>query len=225
VQVSLCIMIYAVIPNLFPEIRSINHNPKLIAETAEQNITIKTKALQSDVDAGRAQVVGQKIEKAVKVAPVGVFFDKVARENPDDLSSPKLGVDRFHAEIWIISWFGFDLTHLSKAQLVALRFFFDALFPFLLLFLISLFTQPVAKNLLDHFFAKLHTPVQKTPEEDEIALVKARANFAQFEKEKIFPHSQWEFRKWKRVDYIGFFGSWVLVGLVILLLWTVVTIK
>jgi SSS family solute:Na+ symporter len=225
VQVALCIAIYAVIPNLFPEISSINHNPALIVETQAQTTSIKTKALQSDVDAGRAQTVGQKIEKSVTIAPVGVFFDKVARENPDDPNSPKIGVDRFHAEIWVVSWFGFDLTHLSKAQLVALRFFFDALFPFLLLFLISMFTKPIPKGLLDNFFAKLHTPVQPNPEEDEVALVKARANFSQFEKEKMFPHSNWEFRKWKRVDYIGFFGSWALVGCVIAFLWFIVTIK
>lgn len=225
VQVAACIAIYAVIPNLFPAIDSIKHNPALIAETQPHDIRIKTKALQSDVDAGFAVKVGDKMEKKVTVAPVGIFFDKVARENPEDLSSPKVGVDRFHAEIWIISWFGFDLTHLSKAQLVAMRFFFDALFPFLLLFLLSLLTRPINKTLLDNFFAKLHTPVEPSHEEDEAALVKARANFAQFDKEKMFPKSQWEFRKWKRVDYIGFFGSWVLVGLVILLLWTVVTIR
>ncbi|MFA6127154.1 MAG: sodium:solute symporter family protein [Bacteroidales bacterium] len=225
VQVAACIAIYAIIPNLFPAIDSIKHNKVLIAETQPREVTIKTKALQSDVDAGRAVMVGARIEKSLTVAPVGIFFDKVARENPDDLNSPKVGVDRFHAEIWVISWFGFDMTHFSKAQLVAIRFFFDALFPFLLLFLLSIFTPPISKSMLDHFFAKLHTPVQTTPEEDEAALVRARANFAQFEKEKIFPHSQWEFRKWKRVDYIGFFGSWVLVGLVILLLWTVVTIR
>jgi solute:Na+ symporter, SSS family len=225
IQVAVCIAIYAVIPNLFPAIDSIKRNPEMLAETQAKVSTISTKALQSDVDAGRAGKVGEKIDKDVPIAPVGIFFDKVARENPDDPLSPKIGVDRFHAEIWVVSWFGFDLTHLSKAQLVAIRFFFDALFPFMLLFLFSFFTRPVSKGILDHFFAKLHTPVQKTLEEDELALASARANFAQFEPEKMFPHSQWEFRKWKKVDYIGFFGSWVLVGLVILLLWTVVTIK
>lgn len=225
VQVSVCLVIYAVIPNLFPEVNSIKHNAAMIVETQARTTSIKTKALQSDVDAGRAQTVGQKIDKSITVAPVGIFFDKVARENPDDPTSPKIGVDRFHAEIWVISWFGFDLTHLSKAQLVAMRFFFDALFPFLLLFLLSLFTRPVSKKLLDYFFAKLHTPVQKTPEEDELALVKARANFAQFDSEKMFPKSQWEFRKWKRIDYIGFFGSWALVGIVILFLWFIVTVR
>jgi SSS family solute:Na+ symporter len=225
IQVTACLAIYAVIPNLFPAIKSIKHNPSLIVETKPREVTLKTKALQTDVTSGAALKIGQKIEKKVTVAPVGVFFDKVARENPEDLNSPKVGVDRFHAEIWVISWFGFDMTHLSKAQLVALRFFFDALFPFLLLFLLSFVTKPLSKNLLDNFFAKLHTPVQATPEEDDAALVRARANFGQFEQEKIFPHSQWEFRKWKRVDYIGFFGSWVLVGLVILLLWTVVSVN
>jgi SSS family solute:Na+ symporter len=225
VQVTACLAIYAVIPNLFPAIDSIRHNPALIAETQPRVTTIRTKALQTDVTAGLAAKVGEKIEKQVTVAPVGIFFDKVARENPDDLTSPKVGVDRFHAEIWVVSWFGFDMTHLSKAQLVAIRFFFDALFPFLLLFLLSIFTRPVSKVLLDNFFAKLHTPVQPTHEADEAALVSARADFARFEKEKMFPHSQWEFRKWKRVDYIGFFGSWALVGGVILFLWFIVSVK
>jgi SSS family solute:Na+ symporter len=224
IQVTLCIAIYAVIPNLFPAFDSIRHNQALIAETEPREMTITTLALQSDVEAGSAKKVGDKIEKSVKSAPVGIFFDKVARENPEDPNSPKVGVDRFHAEIWIVSWLGFDLTHLSKAQLVAIRFFFDALFPFLLLFLISLFTKPVQRQVLDHFFAKMHTPVQATPEADDAALVTARADFSQFEKEKMFPGSQWEFRKWKRIDYIGFFGSWVLVGAVVLFLWLVVSI-
>jgi SSS family solute:Na+ symporter len=225
VQVAICIAIYAVIPNLFPAIDSIKHNTVLIAETKSREVSLRTKALQIDVDEGRAVTVGEKIEKTVTVAPVGIFFDKVARENPDDPASPKVGVDRFHAEIWVISWFGFDLTHLSKAQLVALRFFFDALFPFLLLFLFSFFTRPVARKLLDDFFVKLHTPVQPTPEDDDVALAAGRADFSRFEKEKMFPNSQWEFRKWKRVDYLGFFGSWALVGLVILFLWFIVSVK
>ncbi|MDD3872234.1 MAG: sodium:solute symporter family protein [Bacteroidales bacterium] len=224
VQFSICLVIYAVIPNVFPEIDSIKHNPAMVAETLPRETTIRTKALQTDVDAGLATVVGEKIEKDVTVAPVGIFFDKVSRDNPDDPNSPKVGIDRFHAEIWVISWFGFDLTHLSKAQLVALRFLFDAFFPFLLLFLISFFTKPVPKHLLDKFFVKLHTPVQATPEEDLTALARGESDPGQFEKEKMFPHSQWEFRKWKKSDYLGFFGSWVLVGLVILLLWVVVTV-
>ncbi len=225
IQVVACLTIYAIIPNIFPSIPSISHNPAMIVQTEPRETTITTKALQSDVDAGKAVKVGEKISKTVTSPPVGIFFDKVARENPDDLNSPKVGVDRFHAEIWVISWFGFDLTHLKKAQLVAMRFFFDALFPFLLLFLLSLITKPISKISLDNFFAKMHTPVQPTPEEDEAALVKARANFAQFEKEKMFPKSNWEFRKWKRLDYIGFFGSWALVGCVILFLWFIVSVK
>ncbi len=224
-QVAVCLAVYAVIPNLFPAIESIKHNPNLIVETQPHETSIRTKALKSDLDAGRAVKVGEKIEKTVTIAPVGVFFDKVARENPEDPTSPKIGVDRFHAEIWMISWLGFDMTKCSKAQLVALRFFFDALFPFLLLFLFSLFTKPVRKDLQDRFFVKIHTPVQHTRELDDQALERGWADPRQFEKEKMFPNSQWEFRKWKPVDYLGFFGSWVLVGGVILFLWFMVTVK
>jgi len=225
IQVTLCLTIYAIIPNIFPAIDSIKRSPAMIAETVPIETIIKTKALQKDVESGLATHVGEKISKKVMSVPVGIFFDKVARENPDDLNSPKIGVDRFHAELWIIHWFGVDLSHLKKAQLVALRFFFDAFFPFILLFILSMFTKPVNNKTLDDFYSKIHTPVQATPEEDEAALARARANFAQFDKEKMFPKSQWEFRKWKKYDYIGFFGSWMLVGLVVLLLWAVVTIK
>ncbi|HNX93501.1 MAG TPA: hypothetical protein PKI17_08235, partial [Syntrophomonas sp.] len=156
IQVTLCLTIYAIIPNIFPAIDSIKRSPAMIAETVPIETIIKTKALQKDVESGLATHVGEKISKKVMSVPVGIFFDKVARENPDDLNSPKIGVDRFHAELWIIHWFGVDLSHLKKAQLVALRFFFDAFFPFILLFILSMFTKPVNNKTLDDFYSKIH---------------------------------------------------------------------
>jgi len=41
---------------------------------------------------------------------MGVFFDKVALTNPKDPTSAKVGLGRFHAEIWALSWFGIDFT-------------------------------------------------------------------------------------------------------------------
>ncbi|MCK7523913.1 MAG: hypothetical protein MZV64_42975 [Ignavibacteriales bacterium] len=63
-----------------------------------------------------------------------------------------------------MSWFGVDFTRWSKPQLVAARFYFDALFPFLALVVFSWFTRPEPREALDRFFAKVHTPVQPTPE-------------------------------------------------------------
>lgn len=225
VQVFICIIIYAAIPNLFQGMDSVCKNPKFLIETNIKKITISTEALIDDVNAGLAIKTGEMINKQHTIAPVGIFFEQVSRQDSSDPLSPKIGIGRFHAELWVLSWFGIDFSNFSKAWLVATRFFFDALFPFVLLFIFAIFTRPVPKKILDRFFAKMHTPVQPTPEEEKIALEVSYKNPEKFEKNKLFPGSKWEIMKPKRIDYIGFFGSWVLVACVILLLWLMVSIK
>ena len=85
-----------------------------------------------------------------------------------------------------MSWFGIDFTRWTKPQLVAARFYFDALFPFLALLAFSWFTRPEPRDALDRFFAKVHTPVQATPEAEAAALAAAAANPGQFESDKVF---------------------------------------
>ena len=225
IQVFLCVMIYAVIPNLFQGVEAINTNPAFLLETEGRQVVITTETLQEDVDAGTAESVGEPIRKQHTIAPVGIFFERVVRSNPSDPASPKVGSGRFHAEIWVLSLTGMDFRSFSKAQLVATRFFFDAMFPFVLLFLITFMTKPVPKQYLDRFFARLHTPVAATREADDRAVAEAYSNPGVYEKDKILPGSQWEILKPSRMDYIGFFGSWVLVGLVIFILWLMVSIK
>ena len=123
-----------------------------------------------------------------------------------------------------MSWFGIDFTSWSKPQLTATRFFFDALFPFLILFLLSFITKPEDKNHLDRFYAKMYTPVQPTAEEEEKALKTAWNNPGMYDHKKLFKKSNWEMLKPGRIDYIGFFGSWGLVGIIVFILWLVVTI-
>jgi len=224
VQVILCFLIYAVIPNLFLQFDSVRFNEKLLKETTARNVIVRTGAMQADVQNGRAQFLGQVIEKQHTIAPVGIFFESVARINPDDPASPKAGFGRFHAEIWIISWFGIDFTSWTKPQLTAARFFFDALFPFILLFLISFITKPVENVHLDRFYSKMYTPVQPTPELDRVALEAAYANPGKFNDRKLWSRYGWEMLKPKKIDYLGFFGSWLLVGVIVFLLWIIVNI-
>jgi SSS family solute:Na+ symporter len=225
VQVFVCLVIYALIPNLFQGWSWARTNPAFLQETQPRTVVIKTAALTEDVEEGRARAVGETIEKSHVIEPAGVFFESVARIDPEDPESPKIGIGRFHAEIWVLSWFGIDFSRFQKSQLVAARFFFDALFPFVLLFLLSYLTRPVSRGAVDRFFAKLHTPVQKTPEEERRALEAAYANPRMYDSQKMFPRSNWELLKWKKLDYLGFFGSWVLVGIIILLLWIMTTIR
>jgi solute:Na+ symporter, SSS family len=184
---------------------------------------ITTAALKIDVEKGEAVTTGQKIKRTHVTEPVGIYFENVARINPDDPLSQKAGYGRFQSEIWILSWFGIDFTTWTKPGLTAARFFFDALLPFVLLFLFSFVTQPEESSYLDRFYAKMYTPVQPTQEEDNRALEDAYANPGKYNDRKIFAGWGWEMLKPKKIDYIGFFGSWFLVGIIIILLWLVVT--
>ena len=224
-QVILCLIIYAIIPNLFPTLNWAKYNPHFLQETQPKVARYSTSALKKDVEEGSADFVGQSIQKKHVIEPVGVFFESVARIDPSDPESAKMGLGRFHAELWVLSWFGIDFSEFKKSQLVAIRFFFDALFPFIFLFLISFFTKPAPKTNLDRFYAKLHTPVQKTEDEERRALQESYENPGKFEKDKIKPGSNWEIMKPTKLDILGFGGSWILVGIIILLLWVMVSIK
>lgn len=224
VQMLICSAMSIVIPTVFPLIDSIRSNPVLLAQTEAQTITIVTGALEEDVTAGRAERVGQTIHKPHVMEPAGIFFEKVVRTDPADPNSPLIGQGRFQTELWLLSWCGIDFAGWSKAQLVAIRFLVDALLPFILLFLVSFVTRPVSKPVLDGFFAKVHTPVQPTPEAEQAALAAAVANPAMYESHKLWRGSNWEIMKPSWLDVAGFGGSWVLVGVVLLLLWLMVSI-
>jgi SSS family solute:Na+ symporter len=225
IQVFVCFGIYAVIPNVFQGWNWARSNPAFLAETRPRIVRIATEALQEDVEAGRARNAGDKIEKLHTIEPSAVFFEKVARVRPEDPESLRIGIGRFEAEIWVLSGLGIDFTRFSKAQLVATRFFFDALFPFVLLFLLSGLTRPRPKPEMDRFFAKLHTPVQLAPAEDDRAVEEARAHPEKFERRKLWPRSSWEIMKPGRADILGFGGTWILVGVIVLLLWVMVSIR
>ncbi len=225
VQIFVCFIIYAVIPNVFQTLDWARMNPAFLQETRPRTVEVRTKALLEDVQAGRARAVGEMIAKDHLIEPTAIFYEKVARVRPDDPDSPKIGIGRFEAEIWVLSWLGIDFRGFSKAQLVAVRFFFDALFPFVLLFLLSFVTRPVPARDLDRFFSKVHTPVQPTPEEDRLAVEAAMADPEKWRRNKIWPRSNWEIMKPGRDDVIGFGGTWILVGVIIVLLWLMVSIK
>jgi len=224
IQIIVSFIIIVIIPNVFQSWTTTRAYEPFLQQTVEQKITVKTKALASDVEEGRAERVGQEISKQRVIPPYSLFFDRVARENPDDPNSRLIGYGRFNAEIWVISLLGFDFSHFTKAQLVTVRFLFAALFPFFLLILLSYFTKPASRKTLDYFFSKVHTPVQATPEADIQQIKENAAKISQWESRKLFPKTHWELHKPQKMDYLGFFGTWGLVGVIILLLWIVVSI-
>ena len=222
---AICLVVYALVPTAFSSMEWAARRPAFLVETAARSVQVVSRATSADVAAGTAAAVGDPITRTREMAPVAIFFDRVARTNPADPDSPKIGLGRFNAEVWVVSWFGVDFSHSSKPQLLAVRFFFSALFPFLLLVAFSYVTPRVPKANLDRFFARVHTPVQPTPEADAVAVEASYADPAKFDADKLFPGTAWEIMKPARGDYIGFFGTCGLVGVIVVLLWVMVTIQ
>ncbi|MCH2388001.1 MAG: sodium:solute symporter family protein [Opitutales bacterium] len=225
IEVFICFAIFAVIPNLFLGLDWSRYNPDFLVQTKGYSEVYKTSATEEDVAAGRASVVGDILEKEVFIEPKGIFFERVVRQDPENPNSALVGLGRFEAELWVLSWLGIDFTGYKKSQLVAARFFFVAFFPFVLLVVISLLTKPVEKSRLDYFFGKIFTPIQETKDEDDRAVAHTANHPESVSTKKLFPGSNWEIAKPDRMDWIGFGGSWCVVGLVILLLWLMVTIR
>lgn len=151
-----------------------------------------------------------------------VFFSKVVRAKPDDPASALEGRDRFHVELFLLDRLGFDMTRRSASARFAARFFFDGLFPFVLLIAVSLGTRQPPREHVDQFYGKMKTPVNPVPALDAAAMAETRRDPRRFDHLKLFPRSSWEFTRWNREDAIGFavccVASAVILGAFALLL-------
>jgi hypothetical protein len=212
------------VPNVIPSINNNRENPKLTIQTKPSEVIVQVKAVEQDVKAGIADHVGQVIEKRNVHPPVGIFYETVVRKNPEDLNSPLVGQGMFRIQLYLISLMGFDLTGLSKPQLGTLSFAFDIIFPFLILFFVSLITRRNSEKVLREFYACIHTPAVADQQEDTRRVQEAIENPEIVTKNKLFPHSDWEFWKPTRQDILGFVICWILVGLVIWLYYIIMKI-
>ena len=152
----------------------------------------------------------------------GVYFSKVVHANPNDLQSPWVAApartNRLNLEAWLIGRLGVDVAALSATQRFTLQFFFDGLFPFAVLIVVSLLTRPTDPARVAAFYGKMKTPVGATPELEAAALEATRTTPARFDHTKLFgAGSWWEFCRWDRVDAIGFLACSALSATIVLL--------
>jgi len=157
--------------------------------------------------------------------PAPVYFGNVVRERPDDPSSPLVagpGLNRFNLECWLLGKAGLDVQALSPNQRLTAQFFFDSLFPFAVVLIVSLLTPRTDPARVAQFYGKMKTPVGDTPELEAAALDETKRNPARFDGTKLFPRTNWEFCRWDKVDTVGFLIcsalSAAIVGIFILLL-------
>jgi hypothetical protein len=156
----------------------------------------------------------------------GVYFSKVVHRDAADLASPYIAAatrtNRFNFEAWLLNQAGVDIVALSPTQRFTLQFFFDGLFPFAVLIVVSQLTRPTDPTRVALFYGKMKTPVGATPELEDAAMEATRLNPARFDHTKLLPRSNWEFCRWDRTDSIGFLAccslSAAIVGLFLFLL-------
>lgn len=214
-QMILSVFITIVMPNLVPLINNNRENPALTIQTLARTAVIQTKAIEEDVAAGRAQHVGQIIEKTKTAPPSGIFYETVVRKNPEDPDSPWVGQGMFRTQVYLVSLAGVDFTQMTKAQVATASFLFDIIFPFVVLFGVSLVTKRNSEKVLREFYAAIHTPVVADPEEDARHVQAAIDDPEIVERDKIFPGTDWEFWKPTKADIYGFILCWVLIGVII----------
>ncbi|MBN1766011.1 MAG: hypothetical protein JW860_12185 [Sedimentisphaerales bacterium] len=222
-QVITCVLLFGILPGSLSLLESVKQSPWLTVQTNEQTITRDVSATQADVDAGHAAEVGQKINKELIVQPTAIFFDKVARSNPDDSDSPMEGIGRIHPELVIAKIIGLNLRDKTPSQLLTIRYLIDALLPFIIMVPISLITTN--KGLEDNiarFYVKMKTKVNADPEKDKAELEKSYANPTRFDHLKLLPKTNWEFCKWTKKDTIGFLVCLILSGVIVTGFWLII---
>jgi hypothetical protein len=143
--------------------------------------------------------------KEVIIPAKSIFFDRVARSNPNDPNSPMAGIGRIKAELVIARAAGLNLKDMKPSSLLTILYLIDSFLPFLILIPISLITRNKGlEENIARFYVKMKTKVIADPALDKAEMAKSYANPTRFDHTKLFPNSSWEFCKWDWEDTWGF---------------------
>jgi len=157
---------------------------------------------------------GEKFQKEVLLPKKSIFWS----EGFEFQNGKAIGRGNLKVELIALDYLGWDLSKNTYSLNETLTFLFRIFIPFLVLILVALFTQAVDKERLDQFYGKMLTPVVGTHADDDREMALTRANPNRFAHLKLFPDSNWEFRKWNREDWLGVGGASLAAVSVVLLL-------
>jgi Na+/proline symporter len=223
VQVIFCTILFAILPEILPLFPSVGQSKLLTQQTSEQTVMRTISATQQDVDKGLASAVGQKFSKEFIIPPASLFFDSVARSNPEDPNSAMVGLGRLKTELILGQLAGLDLQNMKPSTLMTLRYLIASILPFIILIPVSLITRDKGlEENIARFYVKMKTKVIADRDLDKAELEKSYANPSRFDHTKLFPKSNWEFCKWDREDTWGFFASSGLTIGILLAFWLLI---
>ena len=218
VTVIFCVMSFFVLPRLIPAISpGLRSNEAFLKVTEVVKTKTERKASPSDVAAGKAVNVGDAMIDINKTGGKSLYWSNGVKT--DDGGPRGEGTFRFDMIIYD-KILGFDLTKVRNATLSTLDLPFKIIAPFLVMILVSLFTQPNSKKALDRLYVKMKTPVDPDPERDEAEIDVSYARPDRFDDRKLFPGTQLEFQRPTKMDFWGFVGCFAICFAIIgLVLW------
>src|SRR5439155_6667625 len=142
ISLVIWVLLIGILPPLVPAIAALRQHPSLVTRTEPRQVEVSAAATPEDVSAGRATAVNQTIRKLHTIAPVGCFFEQVARIDPKDSNSAYEGLGRFFTENYLLHLIGVPIQTFTPAGVVAARWPFDGLVPFLCLIALIFLTRP-----------------------------------------------------------------------------------
>jgi SSS family solute:Na+ symporter len=157
---------------------------------------------------------GEKFQKETLLPKKSIFWS----EGFEFRDGKAIGRGNLKVELIALDWLGWDLSKNTYSLNETLTFLFRIFIPFLVLILVALFSQAVDKERLDQFYGKMLTPVVGTHADDDHEMELTRANPNRFVHLKLFPNSNWEFRRWNREDWLGVGGACIAAVSVVVLL-------
>ena len=239
--VGLSALVFIVLPFTIQLIPSAIHNADLIAKTQPlpqtvmvvqgdtlasvaktKHSTVEVLSRLNDIPVASAETpltAGSSLIVTAAPRPVAMYFDRIVHEVQNDPTSPWVGEGRFNLEAWLLAKCGLKLDHMSARDLQAVQFFFDGIFPFIILIVVSWFTTAPAPEKINWFFGKMKTPVGATPELETAAMEETRRNPGRYDHTKLMPKSNWEWTKWDKTDTIGFITCLGISGGIIFMFW------
>ena len=234
---SLFYFIPMLLPLLFP---ALTRNDALLKQTNPAPMERRYTAKAMDVEE-RAQLIlaweqnpnlsitrpqpikaGDQIVKSVTLAKKSIFWSKGIKINEQGAT---FGSGYLYLELLLLDYLGLHLERNPYALNETIRLLIRLIFPFLLLILVALLTPHGNEEDLKRFFIKMRTPVHPDgPEADKNLLSQKMEDYAQTEQILLFQWGDLEFYRWKKYDWGGFLGSWLVVIAILGLLYLVVTV-
>jgi SSS family solute:Na+ symporter len=220
VQVIICATLFAIMPEVLPKFNAVKQSKWLTQQTNPQTVVRNSPATNEDVEKGLAAQAGQKINKEIVIPPASIYFDKVARSNPEDANSPMVGIGRLKTELVVARMIGLDLVNMKPSTVLTVQYLLASFLPFVILIPLSLITRDKGlEENIARFYVKMKTKVIADREKDKAELEKSYANLTRFDHTKLFPNSNWEFCKWTKEDTYGFWASTALTVGILAAFW------